>query len=432
MPPKHRERRVPRASAGGSTRRARAGHLAGHSWINLSQVSLMRRMIKHPNLKPNREGKACQMPGKKAIKAKILQSTKLMGAVTAFQEEGAHLQRSRRNAAKHKYPWLLKDTKLPTGVNTNHFDFNKVLGTGLFGVVWLARYKRYQGYVAVKQMAKAAIETNVHRILQEKDAMLDLAGHPFIPCLFGTFQNETDVFFVMEYIPGGELFSRLISSKNGRFPVEVAKFYACEVLCALEHAHSKGYVYRDLKPENVLIDEEGHIRLVDFGFTCKLDEDGKAQSIVGTPAYQSPEQLNAKTNGGYTQAVDMWAFGCLIYEMLFSRTPFEGKTRKESPYQIYARVQKGKVSFPRRFPGHLRETLKGLFELDFKKRFTTVRSVKLSSYFSRVDWLAVLDYRAAPPFTPELLSEADSHYFHECQMPKQSPFPRDQSIFYGF
>ena len=136
--------------------------------------------------------------------------------------------------------------------------------------------------------------TNLPRPLQ----LLNMCDNPFICSLFGTFQDKKFIYFVLEFAAGGELFSRLYN-KKGIFGAQTSKFYLAEILLALEHVHSHGYCYRDLKPENVMLDEEGHCKLIDFGFAAKPDKEGLLHTNVGTPAYLSPEQLNHKKTGGY-------------------------------------------------------------------------------------------------------------------------------------
>jgi len=304
------------------------------------------------------------------LKKKIQAMPRMVSAAKGFNKEGANLAQVRHKARKSSaHPWLLKEAAPgPSGTSKAQFDFCKLIGAGYLGHVWVAKYRRLHGYVAIKQMSKVRIESRVQRVHQEKEAMLKLAPYPFLVNLFFTFQTEKWVFFVMEFIPGGDLYGRLAKCNRQRFSLDTTKFYACEVLAGLEYIHSRGYVYRDLKPENLLIDESGHIKIIDFGFARQPDSEGRCRSNVGTPAYLSPEQLNGKFTGGYTIAVDWWAFGCLIHEMLFSKTPFEGKTRDESAYVIYMRVLKGKITFPRRLPQQIKELLSNFFVLDLSKR----------------------------------------------------------------
>ena len=150
--------------------------------------------------------------------------------------------------------------------------------------------------------------------------------------LFGCYQDNANVYFAMEIAAGGELFRRL--SKKCYFQPDTAKFYATEIFSAIEHVQNLGYVYRDLKPENVMLDEEGHCKLVDFGFAVRPDEDGillkyssfyivyhllhtgLIHTICGTPAYLTPEQLNGKFTNGYTNICDFWSFGIFLYGMV--------------------------------------------------------------------------------------------------------------------
>jgi protein kinase A len=142
----------------------------------------------------------------------------------------------------------------------------------------------------------------------ERD-ILGSVSHPFLVKLWGTFQSETHVFLVTDYVPGGELFR--IIRKYKKLNGEAAKFYAAEVLLAIEHLHANDIAYRDLKPENILIDHRGHVKLTDFGFAKRVPD--MTWTVCGTPDYLAPEIIRSQ---GYTKAVDWWSLGVLIYEML--------------------------------------------------------------------------------------------------------------------
>ena len=172
-----------------------------------------------------------------------------------------------------------------------------------------------------------------------------LAGiyHPFIVTMFRTYRTENDVLMLLEYIPGGELFTYL--RKAERFENDVARHYAAEILVALEYLHSLGIVYRDLKPENLLLDAEGHIKITDFGFAKEVPD--KTFTICGTPDYLAPEIIKCT---GHSAAVDWWALGVLIYEMLAGYPPYWG----DSDLEVYRKVLAGGVYAPL---GHVRRLL---------------------------------------------------------------------------
>lgn len=140
-----------------------------------------------------------------------------------------------------------------------------------------------------------------------------------------SFQTPKKLYFLMDFLNGGELFFHL--KKESRFTENKAKFYAAEVILALKHLHERGIVYWDLKPENVLLDKSGHVKLTDFGLS-KMGVVGtkKTYTFCGTPEYLAPEIIHGK---GYTKAVDWWSLGLLLYEMLSGRHPFKSSRLKK-------------------------------------------------------------------------------------------------------
>lgn len=312
-----------------------------------------------------------------------------------------------------KIPWILKEASIHSSSASTNLEFGKIIGEGLMGTVSVARLTTAQPpvYVAVKSISKSYIARhNDYRHVNNERELLAQMTSPFCIRLFGTYQDDIYIHLITEYVAGGELFRRL--SKKSSFPPEVAKFYVCEIYAAINHVQSLGYVYRDLKPENVLLDEYGHCKLVDFGFATKPNADGQCLTNVGTPAYLSPEQLNGKFTRGYTKIVDWWSLGVLLYELLTGITPF-CKNFKDSPYEIYLRVLKGKIRFPRQVKGEARDLIEKLLHADVQTRLVDPKEIKHHVYFSNVDWNAVLQKRVVPPFVPRLTPETmgDDHYF---------------------
>ena len=132
------------------------------------------------------------------------------------------------------------------------------------------------------------------------------------------FQTEKKLYFVLEYCPGGELFSQLV--KNHKLSEDHCRFYSAQIILALQYLHNKDIIYRDLKPENVIIDQEGYIKLTDFGLSkMEISENTKTYSICGTPEYLAPEILNKK---GHGKSVDFWTLGCIIFELATGYPPF--------------------------------------------------------------------------------------------------------------
>jgi protein kinase A len=282
------------------------------------------------------------------------------------------------------------------------------------GTVRIAKTKNDK-YVVFKSMRKEAImKHNDMRHVNSEKQVLNSLNCSFCIKLFATFQDKHCIYLALEFAPGGELFHRL--SKKEYFSSEVAKFYISEIFVALEHVHSLGFVYRDLKPENVLLDEEGHCKLVDFGFcTSANTSSGKMHTMCGTPAYLSPEQLDGKFTNGYTKVVDWWSFGILAYELRTGQTPF-CRSSDDSHYEIFLRVLKKRISFPMRFDTPTKELVSSLLFADLSKRLCEPSQIKKHSYFT-VAWDKVAQRRLIPPFVPRIKTAGDDHYFDRYNEP---------------
>lgn len=172
----------------------------------------------------------------------------------------------------------------------------------------------------------------IDHVRHERAVLADVVGHPFITNLLASFSDADSLYMLLDYVPGGELFSYL--RKFRRFAEPAARFYAAEIVLVLEYLHEQqgGVAYRDLKPENLLLDQDGHIKLVDFGFAKRLGyKDSRpveTYTLCGTPEYLAPEVIH---NKGHTTAVDWWALGILIYEFLTGYPPFW----HQNPIEIY-------------------------------------------------------------------------------------------------
>lgn len=173
---------------------------------------------------------------------------------------------------------------------------------------------------------------------------------------------------LFEYLPGGELFSRL--RREGRFANDVALFYACEIMLALRYLHRSGIVYRDLKPENLLIDAEGHIKLADFGF-AKYLEDNRTFTLCGTPEYLAPEVVKGTKKTGYGKPVDWWALGILLFEMLAGYPPFYDC----EPVGIYKKILAGIIEFPKFLSLRTKDIIRKLLNPEVKYRLGAVKVI---------------------------------------------------------
>eukprot|EP00039_Didymoeca_costata_P001232 m.50910 g.50910 ORF g.50910 m.50910 type:complete len:564 (-) comp10693_c0_seq1:91-1782(-) len=259
---------------------------------------------------------------------------------------------------------VAKDTPITGGKKSpDDFVLIKTLGVGSFSTVHLAQDKNSDATFAIKILEKAHIvkEKKEKYVMTEKDCFNQLHFSPFIIKLFYTFQDKEKLYFVLEYASNGELLSWL--KKLGSFDEECTRFYASEIILALEHMHSKDIIHRDLKPENILLDEKMHLKICDFGTAKQLvpQASGRADSFVGTAQYVSPELLNDKQA---CKASDLWALGCIVYQLLAGDFPF----RAGNEYQTFKKITALEYDIPEGFPEHAKDLVEKLLVLDPGKR----------------------------------------------------------------
>ena len=226
------------------------------------------------------------------------------------------------------------ETQKKEKLTRDDFEDLAALGRGSFAKVVLSRNKKNNQLYALKVVEKQTI-LQQHR---ERDAFIERnimrrIDNPFVLKLHATFQTEHKLFFVMDFMGGGD-FDKYLNAQQGKsLDYETVRLYAAETYLALKCLHDNNIIYRDLKPENILMSRDGHLVLADFGLSKDFGEnagkDGQpntAQSFVGSPFYVSPDVLRQQK---YDKSVDFWSFGILIYRMLYGRTPFTGRTMKE-------------------------------------------------------------------------------------------------------
>ncbi|XP_023304699.2 muscle M-line assembly protein unc-89 isoform X1 [Lucilia cuprina] len=289
------------------------------------------------------------------------------------------------------------------------FHFLAVLGKGSFGKVLLAELRDTTYYYAVKCLKKDVVleDDDVDSTLIERKVLALGTKHPYLCHLFCTFQTESHLFFVMEYLNGGDLMFHI--QESGRFTEERARFYGAEIVSGLKFLHKKGIIYRDLKLDNVLLDYEGHVRIADFGM-CKLQIylDKTADSFCGTPDYMAPEIIKGDK---YNQNVDWWSFGVLLYEMLIGQSPFSGCDEDELFWSICNELP----WFPVYISAEATSILKGLLEKDYTKRigsqYSPAGDIVEHIFFRPIDWNLLEKRQIEPPFRPQVKHPLDTQYF---------------------
>ncbi|KAI9728187.1 MAG: Serine/threonine kinase [Chrysothrix sp. TS-e1954] len=295
-------------------------------------------------------------------------------------------------------------------VGLDHFNFLAVLGKGNFGKVMLAETKTTKQLYAIKVLKKEFIIENdeVESTKSERDVHIIANGarHPFLLNLHACFQTETRIYFVMEYISGGDL---MLHIQRGQFGLKRAQFYASEVCLALKYFHENGVVYRDLKLDNILLTLDGHIKIADYGLCKKEMWYGSTTStFCGTPEFMAPEILLDKK---YGRAVDWWAFGVLIYQMLLQQSPFRGDDEDE----IYDAILADEPLYPIHMPRDSVSILQKLLTREPESRLgsgvTDAQEIMSHAFFRNVNWDDIAHKRVPAPFLPQIKSATDTSNF---------------------
>lgn len=263
-------------------------------------------------------------------------------------------------------------------------------------------------YLTIEQVVRLK---QVDHVQQERAILADVAGHPFITTLITTFSDHDSLYMLLDYCPGGEIFSYL--RKQKRFSESTARFYICEIVLILEFLHeTEGVAYRDMKPENILLDKDGHVKLVDFGFAKRV-KDRETYTLCGTPEYLAPEVIQSQ---GHTTAVDWWALGILLYEFITGYPPFW----HQQPMEIYKQIVNKPITFPKTVDStpvseNAKDLIRQLCTVDRSKRLGNIeggaRRVKEHPWFQGIVWEDVYFRKMKGPIIPKVRFAADAQCF---------------------
>eukprot|EP01102_Stenamoeba_stenopodia_P019861 TRINITY_DN7589_c0_g1_i2.p1 TRINITY_DN7589_c0_g1~~TRINITY_DN7589_c0_g1_i2.p1 ORF type:complete len:449 (-),score=94.06 TRINITY_DN7589_c0_g1_i2:496-1842(-) len=332
-------------------------------------------------------------------------------------------------------------------ISLSDFEMLSLLGRGAFGKVFLTRKKDTGEVLALKQLSKKTVNTTkkLTRLMVERDVLMNKKDSPWLVRLYYSFQDEKNLYLAMEYVPGGDMWALL--SKVGSLKEEYARFYAAEMINAVASLHKLGYIHRDLKPDNFLIDRTGHLKLTDFGlskaglkanFRSSLRiinseaavsnssatfaerkksyraREKMAFSFVGTLSYMAIEILAQE---GYSNTVDWWSIGCMLFEMLAGMPPFYAETDE----QIVMNVWQFKKTLVRPLSEDGEfvigdaawDLICGLIKTPNKRLGKNgVDEIQNHRFFQTIDWNNLRDSeKNPPPFVPNLANDADTAYF---------------------
>lgn len=283
------------------------------------------------------------------------------------------------------------------------------LGKGSFGHVTLVKWRKSPDgeTFALKAVSKAQIvETGQQGHIMSEKKVMSTMKHPFLVCLHATFKDADRLYFLLDPILGGELFT--ILRKRRYFSEDTARFYAAHVVDAFQYMHDRDTVYRDLKPENLLLDADGYMKVTDFGFAKKLR--GRTWTLCGTPDYLAPEIVGSR---GHGKGVDYWTLGVLIYEMLASFPPFYD----EDPMKTYAKIMHGKIKYPSHFSKEAVSLVKKLLNRKPTKRLGVVKGgaqlIKEHSWFTGFSFKDLLAHKIQAPIIPKVKGMSDMSNFED-------------------
>ncbi|EAR84156.1 Serine/Threonine kinase domain protein (macronuclear) [Tetrahymena thermophila SB210] len=312
------------------------------------------------------------------------------------QQNGSQVQTRTSVRAQSQTIWTNNQQR--KDVCLEDFQLLKVLGGGAFGKVLLVEDKQTQEWFAMKVIKKQVIIQNgKFEHTKTEKAILEHVNFPFLVNLVYAFQDNQHIFFVMQFLKGGELYQYL--KRDGRFTESRTKFYIAQLILALGHLHSKNIIYRDLKLENIVMDSTGYICLTDFGLAKKIIHQQQiATTFCGTAEYLSPEILKGD---GQDFTADWWALGIICYELLYGNTPFHNK----NAHQMFEQIKYAKLEFKNTvaISNEAKDFIEKCLTKDKTKRLGAINGqsdVQAHPWFNDIDFNKLLKKEYSPEFVP--------------------------------
>ncbi|KHN88625.1 Serine/threonine-protein kinase 32A [Toxocara canis] len=288
----------------------------------------------------------------------------------------------------------------PTHPQLSDFSILRFIGRGTFGRVCIVQYKATKKHYALKYMDKRRCVQRMAagNVLRELD-LLAHVSHPFIVNLWFSFQDMHYMYMVSDLLLGGDL--RYHLNQQGRFSEDRAKLYICEIALALDYLHGEMIVHRDVKPDNILLDDQGHAHLTDFNLAIRLPPNALATSFSGTRPYMAPEIMLAALGqiAGYDHRVDWFSLGVCFYEMLRGRRPYE-YTAHFSSQQVLCLMSESCIALPSHWSSDLISFISMILSFEVACRIASLRAFSRHCYMERIDMDVVLAKKTAPVFIP--------------------------------
>lgn len=306
-----------------------------------------------------------------------------------------------KDKADEKETTTVTDTEIKPKVND--FESLNVIGRGSFGKVLQVRHIPTGNIYAMKVLnKKSIIDRGELEHTKAEQSILTKLNCPFLVRLHWSFQTTDKLYFIMDFVNGGELFYHLQKEKS--FNAKRVQFYSAQIVLGLEYLHKMGVIYRDLKPENILLTNQGHICMTDFGISKEglTAKEARTATFCGTPEYLAPEVLKGQQ---YGKEVDWWSLGTLIYEMLTGLPPFYS----EDVQLMYSKIMKEKLHFPKKMTEEAKSLISALLERSPGDRLSDPEAIKRHPYFANLDWDRLYKKEIEPPYIPPVKDDKSTN-----------------------